>query len=59
MLLFDKDDLSTSGFLEWKGETEVYGKQTLGITHITEDISTGDTLGCFTEMHMEVTGMKK
>jgi len=59
-LLFGKDDLSTGGFLEFAGEKdEKYGTQSLGATHLVEDVTTGDTLGLFTEMDMSITGMKK
>jgi hypothetical protein len=51
--------LSTHGFHDFSGETEeAYGKQTLGATHLVEDVTTGDTLGLFTEMNMSLTGMK-
>jgi hypothetical protein len=48
-LQFNKDDLSTGGWLEFDDKSEKYGKQIFAGTHLANDITTGDTLGLFTE----------
>ena len=50
-LKFNKDDLSTQGWHEWKDDFKM---TTLGTTHIVNDISTGDTIGLVTEMTSKV-----
>jgi beta,beta-carotene 9',10'-dioxygenase len=47
-LIFDLEDLSTKGWLEWN--TGDFGVPTTGATHVVDDITTGDLLGIFTEM---------
>lgn len=49
LLKFSADDLSTSGWHEWKDD---FKTTTLGTTHIVNDISTGDTIGIVTENQM-------
>jgi hypothetical protein len=51
-LIFDLEDLSTKGWLEWN--TDDFKMVSTGATHCVEDISTGDMIGVMTEMEMGI-----
>ena len=48
-LIFERENLTTLGWLDWN-ETD-FDTVTTGATHVVTDITTGDMLGCMTEMH--------
>lgn len=51
-LVFNRDDLSTSGWLEWN--IDDFNTPTTGATHVVTDHNTGDLLGLMTEMKVGI-----